>query len=80
MTLLWIVAAAGCLLAVAALLSARGAARRLAQLTAMYWELKYEHGELKARVKALAGDVDPPGPSASPVQAFVPLGDLKKRD
>ncbi|MCA1584082.1 MAG: hypothetical protein LC791_04660 [Acidobacteria bacterium] len=78
MTFLWIVAATGWVLAMAALMTARGAARRLAQLTEMYWELKYEHGELKARVKTLVGDSSEPPPTAA-VQAFVPLGDLKKK-
>lgn len=78
MTLLWIVAVVGWVIALAAFITARGAARRLAQLTDMYWALKYDHGELKARVRALAGeDAAPPPPR--PSEAFVPLTDVKKR-
>jgi hypothetical protein len=74
--LLWLLVAAGWLVALAAYLASRRTARRLAQLTDMYWELKYDHGELKARVKALAGDdAAPPSPPA----AFVPLAEVKKR-
>jgi hypothetical protein len=74
--LFWLLVAAGWLLALIAYLASRRTARRLAQLTDMYWELKYDHGELKARVKALAGDdMAPPAPPA----AFVPLTDVKKR-
>ena len=43
------VAAAALAVAVAAWLSARRSARRVAQLSQMYWELKYQHGELRAQ-------------------------------
>lgn len=78
MTLLWIVALTGWLLAVAALVFARGVSRRLAQLTDMYWQLKSDHGELKARVGALAG-TDSPAAPVRPTQAFVPLGEVKRK-
>lgn len=45
--------------------------RRMAQLTELYWQLKYDHGELKAR---LAPPSDPPPPPA----AFVPLSAVKR--
>ncbi len=51
---LWLVAGTGWVLALAALATARRMSRRLAQLSEQYWELKYEHGELKTRVRALA--------------------------
>jgi hypothetical protein len=68
-----VVAVIACLLAIAAFVQARRLARQLAQLTEMYWQLKYEHGELKAAVRPPA---DPP--SAVPVSAFVPLGAVKR--
>jgi hypothetical protein len=38
----------------------------------MYWQLKFDHGELKAKVA-------PPEPAAaSPRQTFVPLSSMKK--
>jgi hypothetical protein len=55
-----------------ALLQARRAARRTAQLTEMYWQLKYDHGELKA---AVAPPAEPPPPTAT----FVPLGAVKRK-
>ncbi|HYB95108.1 MAG TPA: hypothetical protein VEC39_09060 [Vicinamibacterales bacterium] len=72
MTVLWMVAVLGLLVGLAALLYARRLARQLAQLTQMYWELKYEHGELKAKV-------DPrDAPAPPPKQTFVPLSSIKK--
>jgi len=50
MTGLWVVAGVALAVAVAAWLKARRAARRLGQLSEMYWELKYQHGELRNAV------------------------------
>ena len=61
-------------LAVAALAFAqsRRTARQLAQITEMYWQLKFDHGELKAKV-------DPAAPVApQPKATFVPLTQLKR--
>jgi hypothetical protein len=68
--------------AIAALLKARRATRRLERLTETYWELRYDHGQLRARVAKL----DPE--AAAPAQAepapkpggtnFVPLSSLKR--
>ena len=58
--------------AVAALAYARRLGRQLAQVTEMYWQLKFDHGELKAKVA-------PTEPAAaSPRQTFVPLSSMKK--
>ncbi len=55
------------LVALAALAYARHTAQKLAHVTEMYWQLKFDHGELKAKV-------DPPKPAAPEVkQTFVPL-------
>jgi hypothetical protein len=55
-----------------ALVHARRTARQLAQVTEMYWQLKFDHGELKAKV-------DPPSPAApEPKATFVPLTQLKR--
>jgi hypothetical protein len=69
------------LLAAAAFAKARRLARRLERLTESYWELRYEHGQLRARLNRL--DPDPstagPEPTAQPgVTAFVPLSSLKR--
>jgi len=69
---LWIVAVSALVVALAALMQARRTARQLAQVTEMYWQLKFDHGELKAKV-------DPPQPAApEPKATFVPLTQLKR--
>ena len=69
---LWIVAGSALVVAVAALAYARHTAQKLAHVTDMYWQLKFDHGELKAKV-------DPPKPAAADPQAtFVPLTQLKR--
>jgi hypothetical protein len=79
MTWLWLVAVTGWLIALGALTTARRLSRRLAQLQELYWELKYDHGELKARVKALAPTPEEQAAAAPPVQqSFVPLSSLKR--
>jgi len=72
LTIPWIVAVAALLIAVVAFAHSRPPARTLAQLTEMYWQLKFDHGELKARV-----DPAPP-PAPEPKQTFVPLTQLKR--
>lgn len=72
MTGLWIVAMAALAVAVVAYAQARRTARQLAQITEMYWQLKFDHGELKARVDPSA----PPAPK--PKETFVPLAGLKR--
>ena len=69
---LWVVAGLALAVAVAALAHARHTAQRLAHLTEMYWQLKFDHGELKAKV-------DPPRPAApDPKATFVPLTRLRQ--
>jgi hypothetical protein len=76
---LWLVAITGWLVALAALMAARRLSRRVAQLSEQYWELKYDHGELKARVRALAPTDEELAAAAPPVkQTFVPLTSLKR--
>jgi hypothetical protein len=72
MALLWIVAVVALLVALVALAHARRTARQLAQITEMYWQLKFDHGELKAKVD--------PRVAAQPAaqQTFIPLSSMKK--
>jgi hypothetical protein len=63
-----------------ALVRARRVTKRLERLTESYWELKYDHGQLRARVERL--DPGAPAASAEPAPrtsgtAFVPLSSLK---
>jgi hypothetical protein len=82
LTLLGLLSGAAVLVALAAFLKARRLAKRLERLTESYWELRYEHGQLRARVNRL----DPDQPAAAPeavAQAspahFVPLSSLKRQ-
>jgi hypothetical protein len=81
LTLHWLLTGAAVLIALAALAKARRLARRLERLTESYWELRYEHGQLRARVNRL--DPDQPAPVEAPqaagsTTAFVPLSSLKR--
>ncbi len=69
---LWIVSLLALGVAAVALAQARRTARQLAQVTEMYWQLKFDHGELKSKV-------DPSAPAKpEPQQTFVPLTQLKR--
>jgi hypothetical protein len=89
MTVLWVVTGAALVMAVVAWLTARRATRRLSQLSEMYWELKYQHGELKNAVYGGAAQRMPDdGPSDStnsvaprpgqPPDGFIPLKSLRR--
>ena len=79
----WFLTGVSLLIAVVAFLHARRVSKRLERLTESYWQLRYEHGQLRARVTRLEpADVAAPGP-ANPEQpagatAFVPLSSLKR--
>jgi hypothetical protein len=81
-TLLSFVTAVSLLIALVALRQARRSARRLEQLTQMYWELKYQHGELRARLQdsrpSLPSPEETPAQVASAGSAFIPLTALKR--
>jgi len=82
LTLLGLVAGAALLVALAALAKARRLAARLERLTESYWELRYEHGQLRARVNRLDPDQAAAASEAStPAGAthFVPLSSLKRQ-
>ena len=83
MTLHWLLTVGAVLIAVWALIRAQRVTKRLERLTESYWELKYDHGQLRARVARLDPDdapPAPPGPAArSGATAFVPLSSLKER-
>jgi len=81
MILPWALAAAALTVALTSWVLARRTARRLAQLSQMYWELKYQHGELRAQVQQLTGETAQPAPMPQPpvqVDAFIPLASLKR--
>jgi len=80
MILMWLVVSASVIVALVSLGQARRTAKRLAQLSEMYWELKYQQGELRVRVQRLAGEVPAPEPSPPEQQTggFIPLSSLKR--
>ena len=79
---------AALILAMAAILRAQSVSRRLDRLTESYWELRYENGQMKARVARLEvstglreAEAAPASPASQPAPAattFVPLSSLKK--
>jgi hypothetical protein len=89
MTGLWVVTGAALVVAVVAWLTARRATKRVKQLSDMYWELKYQHGELRNAVMGNAphsvpgGDTSAPNdpavaPPVRPPDGFVPLKSLRR--
>jgi hypothetical protein len=73
MSLELILAATAVVVALVAYVVARRNARQLKQLSEMYWQLRYEHGELKSAVSP-PPPIEPPAPQ----QTFVPLSNLKR--
>ena len=82
LTLHWVLAGVAVIVALAAWAKARRLAKRLERLSESYWELRYEHGQLRARVSRLDPDPQPRGDdaAAAPGTAFVPLSSLKSRE
>jgi len=81
MILLWVIVSVSMVVALLAWAQARRTARRLAQLSEMYWELTYQQGELRLRVQRLTGETPPPSQPSTPEQqtgGFVPLSSLKR--
>jgi hypothetical protein len=78
---LWLLTVAAVLVALAAFAKARRLAKRLERLAESYWELRYEHGQLRARVNRLDPEQPTTAPEAVPqsgTTAFVPLSSLKR--
>ncbi len=82
MTVLWLLTGASLVVAFVAWRQARTTARRLEQLSQMYWELKYQHGELRVQWQRGAGGQqappEPPAPTARSNDSFIPLTSLKR--
>jgi hypothetical protein len=81
LTLLWLITGAALVVALVAWSRARRTAKRLEQLSQMYWELKYQHGELRVQLQRATGELPPPGataPAASASDSFIPLASLKR--
>jgi hypothetical protein len=79
LTFHWLLTGAALVVAAAALFVARRQSKRLERLTESYWELRYEHGQLRARVNRI--DPDPQTVAAAPdppATNFIPLSSLKR--
>jgi hypothetical protein len=82
LTLHWLLTGVSLFVALIALAKARRATKRLERLTETYWELRYDHGQLRARVAKLDPEEAPaqsdsaqtPGGGSS----FVPISSLKR--
>jgi hypothetical protein len=71
-----VLAAAVSLAAFTAYRRSRRLAKRIERLAESYWELKYEQGQLNARLERLEGGAQGAPPAGA--TAFVPLSSLKK--
>ena len=79
LTLHWLLTGTAVLIAVLALAKARRATKRLERLTETYWELRYDHGQLRARVAKLDPEaVQDAEPARTGSTNFVPLSSLKR--
>ena len=80
MSIQWILVAVAILAAGVALVRARRLSKRLDRERESYWDLRYELGQLQARVTRLESDRAAPAPPAQPggAGAFVPLSSLKR--
>jgi hypothetical protein len=76
----WLIVGAAAVITAAALVRARRISKRLDRLRESYWDLRYELGQLQARVTRLEADREPaaPAPRTGGAEAFVPLSSLKR--
>ena len=83
----WLLVVVAVVAATSALLRARRLSKRVERLSESYWELRYDYGQLRARLEGAgppkspeAGD-DPAGDGGrhqGQTVAFVPLSSLKR--
>ena len=81
MIILWFIAGVSLAASIAALVWVRRTARRLEELSQLYWGLRYQQGELRAHIQAtgaLAKPDEPPAPARGPAEAFVPLSSVRR--
>jgi hypothetical protein len=75
----WVVVGAVFLVAAVAVERARRLSRRLERLKESYWDLRYEFGQLQARVTRLEAERSDQAPAPPPPASnFVPLSSLKR--
>jgi hypothetical protein len=76
----WIFVGIAVLTAGLAVVRIRRLSKRLDRDRESYWDLRYELGQLQARVARLEADRTAPAPASPPggADAFVPLSSLKR--
>jgi hypothetical protein len=76
---LWFISGAALVLAAAASLQAVRVSKRLARMSQSYWDLRYDHERLRARVEG-STPVEPVRQAARPQEAttFVPLSSVRR--
>jgi uncharacterized protein YlxW (UPF0749 family) len=76
----WVLVGAAFIAAVVAVERARRTSKRLERLREAYWDLRYELGQLQARLNRLEAERTDQPPEARPAAAnnFVPLSSLKR--
>jgi outer membrane murein-binding lipoprotein Lpp len=77
---LWGLAGVGAVFGVLGYVIGRRNARKLEQLSQSYWELRYQHGQLRAQVNRLDPEQQAAPEPASPAPGanFIPLSSLKR--
>ena len=82
MTFQWFVTVVALAVALVAWSQARRTSRRLEQLSQMYWELKFQHGELRVQIERTTGGAprvpSVPETAAPAGESFIPLASLKR--
>ncbi len=75
----WTVSGVALLVAAVALIRTRRTTKRLERVLESYWDLRYELGQLQARVNRLEPTTSPAQPAPGDGSAtFVPLSSLKR--
>jgi len=76
----WVLAGAALVAAAVAVERARRMSKRLERLREAYWDLRYELGQLQARLNRLEAERTDQPPAGQPAAAnnFVPLSSLKR--
>ena len=71
---LWVAVVGSLVVAAMAWAQARRATRQLDELSARYWELKYQYSELRTRLDAAPRD----GEASPPADGLIPIASLKR--
>ena len=76
----WVLIGAVFVVALLAFARARRLSKRLKRLTESYWDLRYELGQLQARVKRLEPEQPDhsTGPASTGATPIIPLSSLKR--